>query len=268
MKQVQFLIALWLGTVVAATSAHGQASQQKLSFSIFGQYETNQTAPIDSHTETNQTTLIKSALISTPSIVKAIAIDLAGSQWTNWSGASLVRKIALDPAPGAEGIFLVKGATETNVSKFFGSSFTSNFTSGVAGSFLSITNYNNRTNLNGLTNCVESGIFSTNQSGAVTKISTNINSLGSSRLFYVALDTTSLQFNLLGFGSAATTELIGRIGATHYTNLVQTLEVAGIGTFNWNVAAEPQNASVIISGPAHGSFGTAPPTFSTNSFER
>ena len=194
-------------------------------------------------------------------------MDLVGSHWTNWSGASLVRKTDLGLSPGAEGIFLVKGAAETNVSRFFGSSFTNNFTSDVVGSFVGITNFNNRTNLNPITNSVESGFFITNQSGAVTKITTNVNSLGSSRLFYVALDTSSLQFNLLGFGSTATTELIGPIGATRYTNLVQTLEVAGIGTFNWNVAANPQNASILISGPAHGSFGTAPPAFSTNSFE-
>src|ERR1700722_15670472 len=141
MKQVQLLIALIVGMGEAVPNAHSQTSQQKLTFSIFGQYQTNRFTTNSAHTQTNEMETINSMLISTACVVKAIAIDLAGPGWTNWANPSLVRET--DLTNGVEGIFLVSGTNSADVSKFFGGSFSDDFTATVTNNFAGSPNFNN-----------------------------------------------------------------------------------------------------------------------------
>ena len=264
MKQVQFLMALWLGTVAAAHCARGQTSLQRLSFSVFGQYQTNELATNSTRAATNRITteVAKSVEISSANIVKAIAIDEFGTGWTNLTSASLVRETDFaNGHSGAEGIFLYRASppTNVNVSSYF--SFTNNLTN----SFPAVTNFN-------FANPVNGGIVTLKSGGSLT----NTNSLTSAGLFYVSLYTTNIQFNLIGYGATTTTDLTGSIHRTNlFSGRVQSLQAACVGSFGLYVgtnlfrtngasdALEPTN---FVSGPAHGSFAAAAPSFITNAF--
>ncbi len=70
---------------------------------------------------TNENSRIRTVLIATGNVVKALAVDLEGTNWTTWAGSVLVREVNL--TNGNEGIFLRKNGIQTNVSSFFGGSF-------------------------------------------------------------------------------------------------------------------------------------------------
>jgi|GEM_PF-1639744 hypothetical protein len=296
MKQVPFLIALCFGTMVAAMSAHGQISRQTLSFSIYAEYSTNKfsTNRATGLVTTNQ--VIKTALISTATVVRDIAVDLFGADYTNWTRASLLRETDAD---GHEGIFLYKASppTNVNVSSFFSMSFKNDFTYGVTNNFTPITNMHNitdfsdvpdyneiapapATNWSAITNFnfnvsnpIQEGDFEIEKHGTNTEIVTNftVYAPASVSLCYISLNTANLQFNLIGYGTAGATLLIGRLGAApaRYTNLVQTLTfTCGVGTYRANLGANllDPGPEDFVSGPVHIylPFGASAPAFSTN----
>ena len=268
MKKVQFLMALLLGTVAAAHSARGQTSVQRLSFSVFGQYQTNELTTHSSRTATNRITteVAKSVEISSDNILKAIAIDEFGAGWINLTTASLVRETDFaNGHSGAEGIFLYRAWPPTNVNVSSHFSFTNNFTSGVTNNFPAVTNFN-------FANPVHGGTVTLKGGGSLT----NTNSLTCAGLFYVSLYTTNIQFNLIGYGTTTTTDLTGSIHRTNlYSGEVQSLQAACVGSFGLyvgtnlfgtNVVSDALEPTNFVSGPAHGSFGAAAPFFITNAF--
>src|ERR1700683_4788481 len=108
MKQVQLLMAVFFGTVMMAGNARGQILYQRLTFSIFGQYITNEaTTNSINPLNVNETNVIRTVLISSSSMVKAMALDFApGEDYTNWVGSYLEREINM--TNGAEGVFLYR----------------------------------------------------------------------------------------------------------------------------------------------------------------
>jgi hypothetical protein len=296
MKQVPFLIALLAGATAAAFSAKGQVSRQILSFSLDAQFSTNKfsTNHATGAVTTNQ--ILETAPISTPTVVRDIAVDLYGADYTNWTNATLLRETDAD---GHEGIFLFKPKplTNVNVSSFFSTSFSNDFTSGVPGNFTPITNFNNvpelsadpnyydfppgpAANWSNITNFVfnvttpvQAARLHITKTGVNTFITTNslISPPASVSLCYVSLNTANLQFSLIASGSATTTNLMGNLPhvPTLFSNQVQYLQLNfAVGTYRANLGTnllDPDPAD-FVSGPAHVNlpFGTSPPVFSTN----
>jgi hypothetical protein len=295
MKQVPLVVALWIGMMAGADRAHGQLSRQNLSVSIYEQYATNTFSTNHNTGEVTERQLINTALISPATIVKDIAVDLFGADYTNWTGASLVR--VADFTNGHEGVFLYKASPPAyvNVSAAFSMSYISNFTSQAAGNFNPIPNLNGIPPLSGdynelvsapasnwgvltnfgfsVSNLVQAGDYFVETSQKTnTVIVTNVNTLASAGLGYLSLNTTNLQLSLLGSVVTGTTNLIGRIGAAtnRFTNLVQFLSFnVGVGTYRANLGTNllAPGPDDFVSGPAHGTFSTGLPAFSTNSPE-
>jgi len=259
MKPVQFLMACLIATGVAVGHAQAQVARQTLTFVLSGQYQTNAIHPGAGYT--NEHKFIKTVYFSTANIRKALALDHAGTDWTNLYDTDLVREIEFtNGLSGREGIFLYRSSppTNVNVSSNFSLNFTNNFTQDVAGAFPGATNF-------GVNNTVSGGVF--------TRDSTNTNSLVSAGLFSISLYTTNLQFNLIGYGTTTETNLLASHDGVRYSGPVQRLQVlTGVGTFGLNVSTNFFENSIVgapntnfVSGPAHGYFGTAAPVFLTNS---
>src|SRR5208282_2888143 len=66
-------------------------------------------------------------------VIKALAVDLEGTNFATWTGSFLVREVNL--TNGNEGIFLRKAGKQTNVSSFFGLSYSNNFTGELTNEF-------------------------------------------------------------------------------------------------------------------------------------
>src|ERR1017187_4346140 len=206
MKQVQILIAVLFGTLVLAGDARGQILYQRLSFSIFGQYTTNvavtnSTNPLS----VNEANVLKTVLMTSANLVKAMALDFAGTNYASWTGSYLEREINM--TNGAEGIFLCRTTapvTNYDVSRYFNYSFTNNFASKAAlGShFAGITNFINTprsfypTNFSPANNPLVGDNIYLRKTGNIT------NTWSGSGLYYVEFYTTNLQFNLLGYGNS------------------------------------------------------------------
>jgi hypothetical protein len=273
MKQVQLLMAVLFGTVILAGNARGQILYQRLTFSIFGQYVTNEATTNSINPLTvNETNVLKTVLISSASLVKAMALDFAGANYTNWTGSYLEREINM--TNGAEGIFLYRTtapATNLDVSRYFNLSFSNDFAyePDLNSHFAGITNYVNTpgyfypANFSPANNPIVGDNVYVRKTGNIT------NTWSGSGLYYVEFYTTNLAFNLLGFGTSTSIDPVEHFDKLPYSNLVSTLEVAGVGTFAVNNATTNGSGVVVttnyylISGPAHGSFGTAPPTYTT-----
>ncbi|MGD1086413.1 MAG: hypothetical protein ABSA47_16880 [Verrucomicrobiota bacterium] len=292
MKPVPLLIALWIGTMAGANSAHSQISRQNLSFSIIARYSSSTYSTNHDTGEVTTRETIHSALISKATVVRALAVDLFGADYAKWTGASLLR--VTDFTNNQEGIFLYKASPPTyvNVSSNFAMSYLNDFTYEVSNNFNPITNLNGITNLSqdpgyndiadnaattnlvfNVTAPIQAGSFLVGTSHRTnTVISTNVSTLASAGLCCVFLTTTNLQFNLIGLGNTTTTEMIAadHLGAARQrlTNLVQTLTVNyGVGIYLANLGTNllAPDAGDFVSGPAHGTFGTSSPAFATNS---
>jgi hypothetical protein len=300
-KTKQNLILLWLlaGTIATTLHAVAQTSQQILTFSIQAQFATNHFSTNRATGIVTTNTTLDTALISTPTIIRDIALDLYGPAYTNWKTATLLRET---DAQGHEGIFLHKSAplTNVNVSRFFSISYTNDFASQVAANYNPITNFNNIPDLSSnpnyydfppgpafnwpnitnfvfnVTNPVEGGLvrIEKNTSKATNAfLTTNYGVFppSSVNLCYVSLNTVNLQFSLLASGTTVTTNLGGYLPRNPivYTNQVQTTSINfAIGTYRANLTTNILAPTLLdfVSGPAHVylPFGTSPPSFSTN----
>jgi hypothetical protein len=121
---------------MTSAGLRAQTSVQRLTFSLLGEYQTNVFVTNTSNPAsalTNENSYIRDILFGSGNVVKAIAVDLEGANWTNWAGAALVREVNL--SNGSEGIFLRINGRQTNVSSFFGGSFSNNFTAELTNSF-------------------------------------------------------------------------------------------------------------------------------------
>lgn len=189
------LVSLALAFSLAARNAPAQSIQQNLTFSILMDYQYTTNSVIDGGAVTNYYSTVRTLLVTTHNVVRAIALDLFGDQSTNWDGANLVRRI--NPTNGAEGIFLRNGPNFTNgftnVSSFFGLTFTNDFTSGVSNAFPALTN--------NLTNQLQLPVFHGWVTNSPSGLATNMLSL--SDVFFLSLNTVNLKFNLVGVNLAA-----------------------------------------------------------------
>jgi len=134
----------WL---LAAGALRAQTSIQRLAFSLVAEYQTNifYTNTTESTVSlTNESSYTHRAFLITSNVIKALAVDVDGPNWTNWLGSALVREVNL--TNGAEGIFLRNNGVQTNVSSFFGGSFSNNFTAGLSNEFPGATNFPGLTN--------------------------------------------------------------------------------------------------------------------------
>jgi hypothetical protein len=255
MRLFQFtLVGLALTLGLAARNARAQSIQEFLTFAITAEYEFT-TNTVETDTLTNSYSTHRTLLVGTHNIVKAIAVDLFGDQWTNWNAATLLRRV--NPTNGEEGIFMRYGDRFTNVSSFFGTSYLNDFTYDVSNAFPGLTN--NFT--------PQLPIFRgwvTNRDGT---LSTNTISLGNVR--YISMNSTNLKFNLIGVNISAlsngqVTNVTGTVDGVHYSTEVDTLLVNSVGSLYINMATNLFNGTPFqpYAGTARGTFGTGIPGFS------
>jgi len=250
------LVGLALSFGLAARNASAQSIQEYLSFYINAEFEVT-TNSLENDTLTNYYSVHRTVLVSTHNIVKAIAIDLFGDQWTNWNTANILRRI--NPTNGEEGIFLRTGLKFTNVSSFFGTSYKNDFTYDALGAFPGLTN-------NFPPGTPELPVFHGLVTSKGTRFFTNTISLGNVR--YISLNTTNLKFNLIGVNLSALsngelTNVVGTVDGVQYSNAVDTLAVNCVGSLYINMASNIFTSPFLTnSGIARGTWWSQFPAFS------
>jgi hypothetical protein len=214
-----FLLALALGFGLLPQCAKGQTTAQVMTFSIICQYVTNTATNINVSTQrTNVEQQVVTVLLSSANLVKAMAIDLLGTNWTKWQGAYLVYEQNLQTTN--QGIYLRLNGLQTNVSSFFGDSFTNVFSQDVNNVF-SATNYTTLP-LNGGFDYDVRGVKSTYYTA-------------SGNLAYLSFSSTNTSFNIFGYSRGSLAEIVERYNRQLYTNTVNEAENIGAGTFSLNV---------------------------------
>jgi hypothetical protein len=260
--------------LLTAGGLRAQTSIQRLTFTLLAQYQknifyTNTANP--GGPLTNEFSVIRTVLITAGNVVKALAVDVGGTNWTNWAGSALVREVNL--IDGTEGIFLRKGGDQTNVSSFFGGSFSNNFTAELTNAFPGATN-----NFQGLTNNIIDN--ETNNSAPQlqldrgwrimpendpTNITTNFDITAG--VYYISVNTTNLKFSLVAVGDGSVTNVAGNIDGTLYQRVINYQFLGSAGTFylnlTTNVFDSGTNPPEFYTGPLRGTFGTTAPWFST-----
>jgi hypothetical protein len=247
------LVGLALSLGLAARNASAQSIQQPVTFAINAEFEVT-TNYSENDTLTNYYSARRNVYVGTRNIVKAIALDLFGEKWTNWSAATILRRI--NPTNGEEAIFLRTDNYFTNISRFFGTSFSNNFTYDASMAFPGLTN-----------NFTPSlPVFHGWVTNKGVESFTNTISIGTVR--YISLNTTNLKFNLVGvnisiFSNGKLTNVVGTVDHVQYSNDVDAISVNAVGSLYINMATNilvaPPRA---YSGIARGSWSTGTPTFS------
>ncbi len=272
MKKISFCLVSAILFLLLPERASAQTSFQRVSFLLTADYQTNIYSTNNGLTNVNSR--IKEVVIATGNIVRAIAIDLEGTNWPIWAGSAIIREVNL--TNGNEGIFLRKNGVQTNVSSFFGASFSNNFTAELTNQFPTLVNnyatvsfatnglsavvsYDATNAVSNLTaTIVTNGVTNTFTNG-VTNIVTNnytlenplvqgyvimtgptnftTNYSRTSGTYFLSLNTTNLKFNLVGAGDGRLTAVAGRIGGVLYNARVNS-EIIGIaGTFYLNTTS-------------------------------
>jgi hypothetical protein len=284
MNKIRF--GCFLSCVIIALSANvarAQTSIQRISLYLLADYQkdfyyTNLTSP--SEPLTNVNSHIRSILITTGNVVKALALDLDGTNLENtnivgtntWRFSELVREVNL--TNGAEGIFLRKGSAQTNVSSFFSISFSNNFQGGLPVAFPFAANDFTNTILSGsnsTTNIVTNNFVLQNPLARGWVYQTNAtnfrtNFIQTSGLYYVSLNTTNLKFNMLCEGPGSITNVSGTKEGTSYSWPVSSISVGCAGAYYVNITTNifetGTNPPMWVSGPLRGSFVELPPYYS------
>lgn len=294
MNKIRFRFAIAaLACILSSVALRAQTALQRMTFSLQGQYQTN-IFSTNSDNLTNVLSDIHTIRIGTGELIKALAIDLEGTNWTKFNGGNLYYAINL--TNGLEGMILRNGTNEADVSSFFQGSFSNNFTALLTNEFPSL---NGETNLamvftNVVTNISTNGgvtnIFTnvfTNSTAAVpntiaietplyhgwrrqqSDLIVNTNFSVTSGLYFFSFSTTNLKFNLLGVGPGASSNLVRTVDGTTYSFTNLTSEFVGTaGAFYLNVASNnyslESNTYYFVTGPMHGSIGVGGPSFNTN----
>jgi hypothetical protein len=255
---------------LAVGSLRAQTSIQQITFSLLGQYQTNILGTNTANAAgplTNQDAFIHDVLITTHSVIKALALDVDGLNWTNWILGNLVREVNL--TNGHEGIFLRYGAMQTNVSSYFGGSFSNNFTAGLTSAFPGLTN-----NISGLTNNIYGSTndlpqFQVDRGWLIMADPTNTttNFFRTGGLYFISFNTTNLKFNVVGVGDGTITNVGGDVNGTSYTRDINAEYVGTAGTYYMNITTNffdtgTTTPPVFFSGPLHGTITTTQPIFS------
>jgi hypothetical protein len=273
MNKIRFGFFLTVAAfALAAGKVHAQTSLQRLTFSLIGEFQTNTfTTNTDNAAEplTNEEARLHAVLITTVNVIKALAVDVEGTNWRKFSGGSLFREINL--TNGAEGMLLRQGTNEADVSSYFQGSFSNNFTAGLSNAFPGYTN-----NISGQTNDIfgptnlslpQIQIYhgSVNMPNATT---TNTNYMKVDGLYFISLNTTNLKFNLVGVGEGFATNLTGSIdGVTYGRTNIDSEYIGTAGTFYLNVETNifdvggTNPTPLFFTGPMHGSVNVGQPRF-------
>jgi hypothetical protein len=245
-----------LALALTAGSLQAQTSIQRLTFSLLGEYETNvlfTNTANPAGTVTNENAFIRDILIGTGNVIKALAVDLEGTNFATWTGGTLVREVNL--TNGHEGIFLRKGGNQTNVSSFFGGSFSNNFMGEVTNGFSGAAS-----------NFIPQLLLNHGELRMSNPTNTTTNFLSTGGLYFVSLNTTNLKLNFVAVGDGTVTTVAGRINGTLYERAVESQFLGTAGTFylntTTNVYSAGSNAPVYLTGVLRGTFSTTPPSFS------
>ncbi len=257
-----------LGT---AANLSAQISVQRITISLLAEYQANTFATNTSSGAplTNTYSKIKTILIATGNVVKSIAIDMAGPNWTEWSGAELVREVNL--TNGHEGIFLRKGTNNVNLSNYFSGTFSNNFTSGWTNGFPAATN-----NIYGQTNLTINGMSNNaapsfelvrgvlRQTGTTNFTTNDVTTAG---LYFLSLNTTNIKFSIVGSGDGTVQNVAGSISGTRYERAINSEIFGSVGTFLLNVTSNIFNTGTdspaYVTGPLRGTIFVGTPNFST-----
>ena len=279
MNKIRFsFFAAGAALALAASGLHAQTSIQNLTFSLVGEFQTNTFTTNTSGgtpVSTNEVLVVRPILLTTAYMVKAIAVDLEGTNWdlegtdsTNWAGARLVREVNL--TNGAEGIFLRRGTTQTNVSRFFSTSFTNNFT-GYLSNYLGLvtndfTNTFTNSSPTNFTNwfppqgALIGGKLYIDPTGATTNYKT------SAGLYTLSFFTSNVQFNTFGVGAGVIANVRGQINGALYERLINSESIGMAGAFYINTTSNifdlGTNLPSYIGGPLHGGITTGAGSFS------
>jgi hypothetical protein len=244
-------LALALGFGLCAQRVQAQTCEQAMTFSIICQYVTN------GITTTNPTTKIatqhpslQTVLINSGNLVKAMAIDLLGTNWAKWAGATIEYEVNL--STGNQGIFLRLDGKQTNVSSFFGNSFSNMFSQNVSNVFVG-TNYAASLPLGGDDN---------DQSGMMI---TNANFSGN--LAYLNFASSNTTFNIFGYSQGPVILDTGILDRVRYGRYVQQAEIVGAGSFSLNVTTNvyliptTNGTPAYYTGVAHGTLFVGKPYY-------
>jgi hypothetical protein len=220
MKKMRYLfLVLALGFGLCAQRVQGQTSEQVMTFSIICQYVTNY------YTVTNLTTQVvdhyfelETVYLDSANLVKAMAIQLLGTNWTKWSGAAICYENNM--VNGNQGIYLRLNGLQTNVSCFFGNGFTNMFSQNVNNVFSGTNyaatlpvgwNYNDQYNVSGT------------------------NAPFSDNLAYLTFASSNISFNIFGYSQSTVVHGSGYLDGVLYERYLPEGEVIGSGTFSLNV---------------------------------
>lgn len=265
--RIGFLIAC-AAFFTASSHLHAQTAVQRITVSLIGQYQTNAfftNLPSAPNSWTSEHSLLRTVLITTANVIKSLAVDIDNTSFTNWTGSVLVREVNL--TNGHSGIFLRKGVNQTNVSSFFGNSFSNDFMAGLSNAFPGYTN-----NISGQTNGLLTG---TNVPIPQTQIfrgylntdpvgSTNIvtNYTTTSGLYFISLNTTNIKFNVVGVGSGAITRISG--GTSPGFPIASPL-IGAAGSYYLNLETNlydmGTNPPGFVTGPIHGTINFGAPYY-------
>jgi hypothetical protein len=251
-KTRYFIAALALGIGFGAAPVQAQTTAQTLTFSIICQYVTNVFSTNAAAGITNEDQMLTTVLLDSINIEKAIAIDLAGTNWEkDWYPFTIVREVNL--TNGNEGIFLRHGTNQTNISeRFFGLSFTNEFTSEVPSVFVA-TNYT--------TLPIKGGWLYMHPTNSIT----NYTLLDS--LCFVSFASSNIQFNLFGHGQGTEAKAGGYLHGKLYELPTVSTIITGAGTFNLNLTTNiyltptTNGTPAFFNGLAHGTLVISAPYY-------
>jgi hypothetical protein len=223
-KMRSLFLVLALGLGLFSHCAQAQTSAQTMTFSIICQYVTNTYTTNASPPSITQNSHIVTVLLNSASLVKAMAVDIFGTNWmTNWprwAGASIVYEQNL--YSGNQGIFMRYQGRQMNVSSFFTNSFSSNgfanmFSQDV-GSVLNGTNY---------------ALGETNYLLPLVGRVPTQTPMESDNLAYLTFTSTNTSFTLFGYSQGSLVNTVfdqqGNVGQ------VIKGQIIGSGTFSLNV---------------------------------
>jgi hypothetical protein len=206
---------------LCAERAQGQTTAMTMTFSIICQYVTNTFTTNYSPLVITEHTNVQTVLLNSANLVKAMAVDLFGTKWTNWSPATIVYE--QNQITGNEGIFLRYLGKQTNVSQFFTNGLSpdgySNTFSADVPLVLNGTNW--VTNATGSTNLPLMGRVSI-QNPPVT-----------ANLAYLTFTSANTSFTLFGYSQGSLLNTV--YDKEGDTALVNKAMIVGAGTFSLNL---------------------------------
>jgi hypothetical protein len=259
---------------LASSGLHAQTSIQRIGISLVGEYQTNTfytNAAYPDGPWTSEFAYIRPVLVTTANVIRAMAVDMLGTNYTIWNGSELVREVNL--TNGSEGIFLRKGNNQTNVSSFFGGSYSNNFMAGLSNAFPALTN-----NISGLS----TNVYPTTNTPIPQTLlyhgwlrrpdptdttNTTNDFVSTGGLYFISFNTTNIKFNLVAVGDGSVTKVTGHVDGTLYETNIDSEYLGTAGTFYLNTASNiydtGTNLPTYYTGPMRGTFNTGKPSFST-----